>query len=239
MWITFFYLKNFTRLENPDFSGKYGSVYEGLRLDSRWVLFYPVYFIIRRTIFMVAAFSLYMHVVIQLACVLLITMVSAVFILQVKPFEERLVNQLEVMNECFTLALIYVVFCFTDLVESPLDRYRIGFVFIAGMSLCIFVHLYFIFKDMAIQLIGAVRRKLARRTGLINRLRQRNSNRLAVKIPDLVSSAKHKHESEPKVVSKKAFVSEVLRGFDNESDSVVQNMPSQNHLSVGEPNMKT
>lgn len=64
------------------------------------------------------------------------------------------------MNECFTLGLIYIVFCFTEIVGSPFQRYQIGFIFIAGMSMCIFVHLYFIFKDMANQLIAVLKNRV-------------------------------------------------------------------------------
>ena len=64
------------------------------------------------------------------------------------------------MNECFTLGLIYIVFCFTEIVGSPFQRYQIGFIFIAGMSMCIFVHLYFIFKDMASQLVAVLKKRV-------------------------------------------------------------------------------
>lgn len=118
IWLIFFYVKHFSRFEDPTFDSQYGSVYEGLRKDSKWVLVFPVYFITRRILFMAVCFGLYRHVIMQLFAVICMCMVAAMIGLHLQPFEEPLMNKLEVMNECFTLLLIYFVFCFTDLLSD-------------------------------------------------------------------------------------------------------------------------
>ena len=48
IWITYFYCKNFEKLDDAEFEEKYGATYEGLRTDSRAILAYPVIFMMRR-----------------------------------------------------------------------------------------------------------------------------------------------------------------------------------------------
>lgn len=108
-----FYLRNFDRLGDEDFEHKYGAVYEGLRTDKKSILIYPVYFIIRRVSFMAICFLLYNFVVMQLFLVVLSSMIALAIILHVQPFDEPLIARLEVITECFTLVLIYIMYCFT------------------------------------------------------------------------------------------------------------------------------
>ena len=44
----------------------------------------------------------------------------------VKPFEEPKMNRLEIFNEVCILAAAYHLFLFTDYIESPEFRYKIG-----------------------------------------------------------------------------------------------------------------
>lgn len=114
---------------------------------------YPVYFVIRRVTFAAISLLLYNYVQIQIILMIVTTMASACYLLHFQPFCEPLIAKLEVMNECFTLALIFLLFCFTPLVPSVQDQYTIGYVFIFGMCCCIGVHLFFLFKDMAHMLL--------------------------------------------------------------------------------------
>jgi hypothetical protein len=156
-WIIYFYIfKHFEDLEDEEFEKKYGAVYEGLRRDKKSVLFYPVYFVVRRVLFMVICFVLMQHVILQLGALVLSTLISAVYILHFQPFEEPIFNNLEVMNECFTLLLLYFVYCFSDIISAYEDQYMIGYLFVFFMCLCICVHLFFLFKDMAGQMKFAI-----------------------------------------------------------------------------------
>ena len=97
---------------------------------------------------MVISLFLYHHVQLQLALMVVLTLFAACIILHLEPFDEKLVNNLEVVTETFTLLLINLTFCFTDLIDSSKTQYTIGYLFIAGMVGCIFIHLFFLFKEI-------------------------------------------------------------------------------------------
>lgn len=59
IFIVIFYNHNFHKLENEEFEAKYGAVYEGLKKKKKIVLFYPVYFIIKRIGFAFSSLMLY------------------------------------------------------------------------------------------------------------------------------------------------------------------------------------
>jgi hypothetical protein len=48
---------------------------------------------------------------------LLITMVEIIYIIEVQPFDEPLINHLEIVTECFTLILIDLTYFFTPLCD--------------------------------------------------------------------------------------------------------------------------
>ena len=55
IWVMVFYCYNFKKLDDKKFAEKYGSTYDGLRTEKRGVLFFPIYFLLRRGIFLVTA----------------------------------------------------------------------------------------------------------------------------------------------------------------------------------------
>jgi hypothetical protein len=51
IWLLVFYLCRFKEWETPAFEEKYGAVLDGLKKDQRSSLFYPVFFMVRRVLF--------------------------------------------------------------------------------------------------------------------------------------------------------------------------------------------
>ena len=115
--LDFYLATNFYKIDSEDFEAKYGSVYEGLKKDKKLSLIYPVYFIIRRMLFMCISMFMYKCVIIQILLMLLITMVEIIYIIEVQPFDEPLINHLEIVTECFTLILIDLTYFFTPLCD--------------------------------------------------------------------------------------------------------------------------
>ena len=148
VFVILFYWYWFEKLDDEEFEKKYGAAYEGLKKDDTFSFVYMSFFIVRRIIFMVISLFLYQHVQLQLALMVVLTLFAACIVLHLKPFDERLVNNLEVVTETFTLFLINLTFCFTDLIDSSKTQYLIGYLFIAGMVGCIFIHLFFLFKEI-------------------------------------------------------------------------------------------
>jgi hypothetical protein len=157
-FIVGFYWRNFEQLTDEEFELRYGSVYEGLKPDRRSTIIYTTYFVIRRAAYALTSVLLLQHVILQLELSLLITLLAACYIAHFQPFEEPLINRLEVMTEFFTMLLISVVFCFTDLFNDTKFQYTIGFVFIALMCLCIGCHLFFLFYELVHDLILSFKR---------------------------------------------------------------------------------
>ena len=86
------------------------------------------------------------------------------------------------MNEIFTLILIYFVLCFSDLIPTVELQYKIGYLFIGFMALCICVHLFFIFSDMAHQLMLLYKRHMLKRESTVGQrgYRQRSRSILGI-----------------------------------------------------------
>jgi hypothetical protein len=57
-FIIIFYSYNFKKLKDEEFEEKWGAPYEGLRVESKWALLFPVSFVVRRGVF--AYFSIFM-----------------------------------------------------------------------------------------------------------------------------------------------------------------------------------
>lgn len=153
-----FYLKYFDSFTDEEFEEKFGSVYEGLRTDRKNVIFYTAYFVVRRGAYAMISIGLYNYVILQLSLSQVITLVAACYILHFQPFDEPLINNLEVMTETFTLLLICVIYCFTALFDDAEFQYNVGFVFIVVMCLCIVGHLVFMIRDLVADLILNIKR---------------------------------------------------------------------------------
>lgn len=118
LFVVGFYSFHFAKIGDEEFINKFGSVYEGLKTNSRYVIVYTTIFFVRRALF--ALLTLYLHkfVIIELILTIILTMMVACYILHCKPFEETLTNQLEAMNDTVTLLLIDLMFMFTPIYDS-------------------------------------------------------------------------------------------------------------------------
>jgi len=90
LFIIFFYCLNYEKMGTEKFQKKFGSVYEGLRIN-RSALFYPVLFILRRVSLAVVALYAEDFVWLQLSSQLFFTMISACYLLHFKPFDGSLI----------------------------------------------------------------------------------------------------------------------------------------------------
>ena len=56
------------------------------------------------------------------------------------------------MNDLANIALIYICYMFTDLIDDTKVQYNFGYWFILVMLLCVAIHLFFIFYYFIIEL---------------------------------------------------------------------------------------
>ena len=124
VFIILFYRLNFNRLTDPDFEEKYGEVYAGMNPEKKSTIFYTVFFLVRRYIFVISICWIEINpdlknlqlVWIQIAIQLVLALGSAVFLITFSPFADFLPARLEIFNEITTLVLLYHVMNFTDFI---------------------------------------------------------------------------------------------------------------------------
>jgi hypothetical protein len=144
-----YFLCKFKVWEEEDFEESVGSVLEGLRKDTRTAVFYPVFFMFRRTVFAVQAIYFGDQFSFQINLQIILTMVQICFLLNFKPFDNPLMQRLEVMNETFTLVLMYIVVTFNKLwVDSEHARDVMGYTLIGLIFTNIFINFFFLFRTI-------------------------------------------------------------------------------------------
>lgn len=144
------YLRRFDQWENDHFENSLGSVIEGLRKDSRMAIFYPVFFMFRRSTFAIQAIFFSEYFESQIHVQITLTLIQIAYLLVFRPFEDRLVQNLEIMNESFTLLLMYHVLVLnTDWVPYDLPRRTAGHSLIIFILINVVINFYFLFRTIA------------------------------------------------------------------------------------------
>ena len=75
-------------------------------------------------------------------------MFNAAFLMNYSPYEEKLIESLDILNDIVTFLLIDLCYLFTDLWGDIKSQYNIGFVFIIIMSAGIIPQIFFLAKDI-------------------------------------------------------------------------------------------
>ena len=116
--------------------------------EKKSTIFFAVFFLIRRYIFVVTiCFTLFWSVWFQIATQMVLSLVSACFLINYSPFEESLPLQLEIVNEITSLLLLYCVACFTDFIPSVHTHVLVGYAFLFVMIGNMGVHLFFLLRS--------------------------------------------------------------------------------------------
>ena len=135
-----------------------------MRKDRKSSLGYPFIFILRRLAFALVCLYSMETVVIQLWCLMISSTLQIIYLLLARPFEEELMQKLEIFNEVCTIALIYIMFCFS---EANIYRERspiyIDCVFLASMAINVLVHVYFLMKGSFLNIKDTVKSKCCKK----------------------------------------------------------------------------
>jgi len=51
------------------------------------------------------------------------------YLIEVKPYNESFMNMMEIFNEFTILFLIYLTWCFSDLIDNILVKWTLGFMY--------------------------------------------------------------------------------------------------------------
>ena len=141
------------------FMDKYGAVLEGMRL-TRSAIFYPFFFVVRRAVLAIVARFCYNNIQLQLSLQLELTVLQLGYLLHFKPFEGSFAQKLEEFNEWCTMLLIGILYCLTEYVPSPEDRYVVGYFLIAIIVINLAVHLGILLKGVLSDICTKIKEKM-------------------------------------------------------------------------------
>lgn len=135
-------------MSEDDFIEKYGETYAGMA-PQRSSIYFACFFLLRRYIFVLTISIIAVMVVnvwLGIAVQILTCLFSTIFLLTFRPFEEPLMQSLEVFNEITGLVLLYHVLYFTPILPSVVMQAKIGYSFIICMGANMATHLFFLLR---------------------------------------------------------------------------------------------
>ena len=137
-----FLLNNSDVMQTKDFKDKYGSLYLGLHKRNKSSLWQPFVFVLRRFTYAIIIVLLAPQSYFQIQLLVFKTSLIMAFQGQVRPFETRHQNNLELFNETLTLLSTYTLFIFTEYVPEAYARYLIGWVLIGIMIVILVANVF-------------------------------------------------------------------------------------------------
>ena len=118
LFLLFFYQRNLDKVEDEEFKSKWGGLYEDFDLKKpdqktarRSVLLYPMVIILKRIGLLLIAF-LFTDLVTQVVMFSFVTIGVIIFIVLVKPYQERYNYWLDLMNEFIDLMVLAFIIGF-------------------------------------------------------------------------------------------------------------------------------
>ena len=132
------YCRNFGKLDDEKFKKVWGDLYEGLDTKRRVTLLFPVIFIAKRILFNMFVFYL-TNATAQIMCMLHVSLGISCFLVHVRPFEEPLINNLEIFNEVMTVFILIEMLLFTKVydTESGKQAASTGFYGLLGVIIVV------------------------------------------------------------------------------------------------------
>ena len=168
-----FYSCMHKRWDNEAFQGRYGSYLDGTnhaaKKRNQWkVILHLTIFFVRRAAFAVSVLWAEDYIWIQLPIQLVLGS-SVLFILVSSNLilESSFLTKIEIFNELCGLLLIYMLICFTELVDSAETRHQIGYAYIFVSSSNIFVHLVIMMVNSFLTIKLKIKQKCCKKKTLI------------------------------------------------------------------------
>ena len=165
-FFSIFYLRNFHKWMDEEFDSKYGEVLHGLKKDKKEYLFYPIFFIFRRILF-ILIILLIPNVPARIFILMLTSLFQLMYLLNVRPFSVRKLQYFENFNETVLLLQCYVIltFAYTNNEPDSEFRKRQDFLFIEICSVYLLVHLSNLFLSIFYDIRSACKKCYANRNG--------------------------------------------------------------------------
>ncbi|TNV85547.1 hypothetical protein FGO68_gene9768 [Halteria grandinella] len=150
-------MKKRPRLNSKVSRRRFGSLYEGLKINrGRAPLVYNLILVIRRFLFSITTVLMSDHPTFQIQLFQLSSFLNLIYLIKIKPFDNKKLNRLEVFNELIVLGSSIHLLIFTDLLYT--DGYSVqlinntakmgGYSLIALSTLQISINLVFLILEM-------------------------------------------------------------------------------------------
>jgi hypothetical protein len=143
-----FLRRNNERLGEEDFNRSYGTLYQGIKVHSPSCHFFTTFFCIRRLLIAVITVNSNWLLISNIYISIFGSLAMIKLLFDYSPFQDRVIDRFEKINEIFYLLNCYFLFLFTDFVGDPLTRYNFGYLFIALMSLVMCINITMVTIDL-------------------------------------------------------------------------------------------
>eukprot|EP00347_Sterkiella_histriomuscorum_P003935 403362372 len=130
-------------------------LHENLKMNKKWSIGYYSLFFIRRFIFVISMLFFNKAPYLQLMTFQLLSICQFLYLITVMPFENRLNNTMELVNEGLVLFTAEILILFTDFDPNPENRYMLGWVVLSVIFLVSFLNMS-LFVYQAIQAIRKI-----------------------------------------------------------------------------------
>ena len=165
VFILTFYNVNEDKFDDEEFEEKYGAPYEGLDTRKKTAIYFSLIFIFRRLSYAAISITLYNYVMIQIPLMVILTLFNVFFLVHYSPYDDKLIEYLDIVNDVTTIILIDMSYLFTDMISNKRTQYNVGFVFVALIVVCICIQLFFLlieaFRTIKLKLKARKYKKVA------------------------------------------------------------------------------
>jgi len=120
-------MERVNRMKKQDFQ-KYASLTKDLRLERRGATYGNFLIILRRCTMLVMAMFVSGHQWLHLHVFIVLTLISLIFVATVRPFETRLLNNLNLFNQVISLLVSYVLLVLQNKGADPEQLYGIAYI---------------------------------------------------------------------------------------------------------------
>ena len=141
-----FLLKHKDELHMQKFKHKYSSLYSNVQYHKVEALRFTLYFCFRRLIFAIIIIFFRNSIVLQVFAADFTILGMLIFYVSSLPMSDKANNFIQIFNETAIWICISLLFVFTDVVESPVDRYDYGqyFLYFIGFNIIVNLIVFFL-----------------------------------------------------------------------------------------------
>ena len=145
-------------MEEEDFQGKFGSLYEEINPKSKNALLYNVIFMFRRLIIAITALFLQSTPAVQIHITVLLSLFMLCYLLLGRTFSDPFFKKLDIFNEVCILLSSYHLYLYSDYLDSITLQYSVGWSMIAVTLFNIASNVMVVVVCTAVEVIRKIRR---------------------------------------------------------------------------------